>query len=58
MGQEVWKVNRALTPKGEQAVWWNGRNSYGQLVPAGIYFVSLRTGNGVRLSKKFILMNE
>jgi hypothetical protein len=31
----------------DQATWWDGRNSSGQRVPAGIYFIRLSTSNGV-----------
>lgn len=50
-GTAVRTLVRGLRNAGPQSVVWNGRNSGGDPVHPGIYFVKLRTQDGVRRTK-------
>jgi hypothetical protein len=43
-GRRVTRLTDGVRPAGEHAVAWDGRDSRGRAVPAGVYFVRLRAG--------------
>jgi hypothetical protein len=58
MGQQVASFstrNGLRTGRGRQELSWNGRDLYGRLLPAGVYFYRLRAGAQVA-TKKLILV--
>ena len=56
LGQEVKTLIDRHTISGHQSILWDATNNYGQVVSAGIYFCSLKTGN-CNLTQKMILLN-
>ncbi len=50
-GQRVWSAFEAAKSAGEHVVTWSGRDAGGARVPAGLYFVRLRTQFGNRSAK-------
>ncbi len=56
LGREVIRLIDESQPAGIQKVIWYGRDSYGQLVPSGIYLYSLKTTSGFNATKKMVFM--
>ncbi len=56
LGREVIRLIDESQPAGIQKVIWYGRDSYGQLVPSGIYLYSLKTTSGFNATEKMIFM--
>ena len=56
LGREVIRLVDERQPAGIQKVIWDGRDSYGQLVPSGIYLYSLKTTSGFNATEKMIFM--
>ena len=54
-GQTIRTIIDAWQPAGNYAVEWNGRNSAGEIVSSGIYFVRLKTQNHVTLKKMSLI---
>jgi len=50
-GQRIWSSVQSSLPAGEHVVRWNGRDSGGARVAAGLYFVRLNTVFGHRSVK-------
>jgi len=40
---------------GEQFEYWNGRDEFGEIVPNGVYFYSVETGQGTVYGKIMVL---
>jgi hypothetical protein len=57
LGQQVRTLVNGTVEQGTHAVTWNGRNQLGEVVPSGIYFYVLNTGD-TQLSKKMVLMKS
>ena len=55
LGQEIRTLVDDMVQQGAHSVTWNGTNSSGQVVPSGIYFYVLNTGDA-RIAKKMVLM--
>ena len=55
LGQQVRTLVNGTVEQGAHSVTWNGRNEMGKVVPSGIYFYVLNTGN-TQISKKMVLM--
>ena len=54
-GRVVRKVHEGMLSPGEYTRTWDGRSSGSQVVPAGVYFMSLRTSAGVRTHRVAIV---
>ena len=55
-GRQVASLAGGTMPAGEQQVIWNGRDADGRTVPAGLYFLRLRSG-GAESQFKLIVLN-
>ena len=51
LGQKVRTLVDEIQPAGSYRVQWDGRDQNGKLLPSGIYFYELRSGNSVALNK-------
>jgi flagellar hook assembly protein FlgD len=51
LGQRVALIQDAVLPAGHHEIIWNGRNSSGDQVASGVYFVQLRTAEFVATRK-------
>jgi len=54
-GRLLRTVFSGRVPAGEHAVAWDGRNAYGQRLPAGVYFFRLEAGGRVFTEKAVLL---
>jgi hypothetical protein len=54
-GRLVRKVHEGMLSPGEYTQTWDGRSSGSEAVPAGVYFLSLRTSAGVRTHRVAIM---
>ena len=55
MGREVITLVNGTKPAGYHDLIWNGLNSFGEVVPSGMYFYSIRSKE-FHLSKKMVFM--
>jgi len=55
LGQRVVTLKDAETPAGNHSVLWNGRNSLGEKVSAGIYLCRMQAGEFVKTQKMTLL---
>lgn len=55
LGQKISQLVNKELPSGENEIIWNGKNSYNQQVPSGIYIYSLKT-DGKDYSRKMVLL--
>ncbi|MCP4547682.1 MAG: T9SS type A sorting domain-containing protein [bacterium] len=46
---------RKLLPAGRRGIEWNGRDGDGALVPTGVYFARLETGNGAETGRMVLI---
>ncbi|MEK7315405.1 MAG: T9SS type A sorting domain-containing protein, partial [Candidatus Eisenbacteria bacterium] len=53
-GREVALLDDGYRVAGTHAVRWNGRDRGGRMTPAGVYFVTVRTGSGSVTSRKIV----
>ncbi|MBN1351128.1 T9SS type A sorting domain-containing protein [candidate division KSB1 bacterium] len=56
LGQLVRTLLDEPVQTGIHSITWDGRNDCGLIVPGGIYFCKLATGDGVRLVKKMLVI--
>jgi hypothetical protein len=54
MGRQISQVDLGGLEPGLHRSKWNGRNSSGELVPSGVYFIQLRSSKGVSRPAKAI----
>jgi flagellar hook assembly protein FlgD len=54
LGQQVTELYNGEQAAGNHSVIWNGKNSNGQQVPAGIYFIRIISGNTASTAKVII----
>jgi len=54
LGREIIRLVDNIQPAGSLKVTWNGKDSFGQIVPSGIYLYSLKTYSGYNSTKKMI----
>lgn len=57
LGREVRKLTMGIQPPGEYGLVWDGTNSYGERIAAGIYFVRLHNGAEIQV-KKMVVVGE
>ena len=53
-GHEIWNYNNCKSckyPAGYYSVDWDGNNKYGEIVPTGIYFVTMKTPSYLKTVK-------
>ncbi len=55
MGRQITKLVDESQNAGYKSVQWNGRNTFGQLVSAGIYLYSIETGSHSAIQKMVLL---
>jgi len=55
LGQHVITLKHGNLPAGKYFVDWNGKDKFGRDVPAGIYFVCLKTDNLIQTRKMVLL---
>tara|TARA_B100000315_G_scaffold260753_1_gene324843 strand:+ start:14269 stop:17295 length:3027 start_codon:yes stop_codon:yes gene_type:complete len=55
LGQEVKTVLNEISPAGFSAVQWNGKNTSGQNVHSGVYFVKLKAGSFSEVKKVLLI---
>jgi hypothetical protein len=55
LGQEVTVLSDCVMGTGEHRIVWNGTDAHGQRVPAGVYFVKLRTASTCETCKAVLL---
>jgi Secretion system C-terminal sorting domain/Cytochrome c554 and c-prime len=54
-GQEVYSINNKFENAGTHVINWNGTNSFGEEVKAGVYFVNINTENSSQTSKLVLM---
>ena len=55
MGREITKLMNTRMDAGYYSMQWNGRNSFGSMVSAGVYFYQIQI-NGFVQTKKMLLL--
>ncbi len=55
LGQEVIELFDREMPAGEHVVLWEGKNSFGEQVPSGMYFARLKSGKKNRVIKLLLI---
>jgi hypothetical protein len=55
VGQEIKTLTNNFYPAGSHSVRWDGRDSFGNQVPSGLYFYHIKAGN-FNSSRKLLLM--
>ena len=48
-------IRKFYGSKGRNKISWNGDNDYGDNVPAGLYFLSIKAGNTIKSAKILLL---
>ncbi|HRS52891.1 MAG TPA: right-handed parallel beta-helix repeat-containing protein [Candidatus Marinimicrobia bacterium] len=56
VGREIIRLVDNIQPAGSLKVIWDGKDSFGQIVPSGIYLYSLKTTSGFNATKKMAFM--
>ncbi|MFA6743255.1 MAG: T9SS type A sorting domain-containing protein, partial [Candidatus Neomarinimicrobiota bacterium] len=56
LGREIIRLVDNIQPAGSLKVTWHGKDSFGQIVPSGIYLYSLKTSSGHNTTKKMVFM--
>ena len=54
-GQHIKTINQIFQSKGRHIVSWRGDNDYGEKVPSGLYFLSIKVGNTIKTAKILLL---
>jgi len=54
-GRRIRTLQEGMLPAGEYSRRWDGRTDHSSVVPAGVYFVSLRTSEGVQTQRAAIV---
>ena len=54
-GQHIKTIRKFYGSKGRNKISWNGDNDYGDNVPAGLYFLSIKAGNTIKTAKIVLL---
>ncbi|MDO8549350.1 MAG: FG-GAP-like repeat-containing protein [Ignavibacteria bacterium] len=55
LGKEIRTLLEKELSPGEYNIQWEVRDEYGRLLPSGIYFISLQTGNVIKTTKTILL---
>jgi len=56
LGREVIRLVNDRQSAGARQAIWDGKDSFGQIVPSGIYLYSLKTTSGFNATKKMVFM--
>jgi len=56
LGREIIRLVDNIQPAGSLKVTWNGKDSFGQIVPSGIYLYCLKTSSGFSTTKKMVFV--
>ncbi len=56
LGQKVATILDNEVPAGFHKVQWSGKDDYGNLLPTGIYFYSLKSETGIKQMKKLVVL--
>ena len=54
-GKHIKTINKIFQTKGRYDVNWRGDNDYGEKVPSGLYFLSIKAGNTIKTAKILLL---
>jgi len=56
IGQQVASIDQGLLNAGSYTATWNGKDTFGQSVPSGVYLYEIKAGDQFRKIKKMTLM--
>ena len=56
IGQQVVSIDKGLINAGSYTATWNGKDTFGQSVPSGVYLYEIKAGDQFRKIKKMTLM--
>ena len=55
LGQHIKTLEKGMFEPGTYRIFWNGQDEFNDLVPSGIYFLQLRSGNFIQTKKMVML---
>ncbi|MBN1479682.1 hypothetical protein JXA70_05380 [candidate division KSB1 bacterium] len=55
LGQHVKTLLRRIVEPGEQKLLWDGRDEYGEMMPSGLYLISMQSRNDHKIVKAILL---
>ncbi|HIF29024.1 MAG TPA: T9SS type A sorting domain-containing protein, partial [Candidatus Marinimicrobia bacterium] len=56
IGQQVASIDQGLLNPGSYTVTWNGKDTFGNFVPSGVYFYEIKAGEQFQKIKKMTLL--
>jgi|GEM_PF-5597011 len=56
LGREVYDFENISITNGKRELIWKGKNSVGEILPNGVYFIHLRTDENKTISRKVVLL--